>query len=449
MTQTFIPGKDAALEDSIARFQQKLTDLGFNIEEASWLNPVPHVWSVHIRDKDCALCFTNGKGATKKAALASALGEYFERLSTNYFFADFWLGETIANGPFVHYPNEKWFPLTENDELPEGILDARLRAFYDPENELTGSMLIDLQSGNEDRGICTLPFTRQSDEQTVYIPMNIVGNLYVSNGMSAGNTRNEARVQGLSEVFERHIKNRIIAESISLPEIPADVLARYPGVVESIAKLEAEQARKLKKTEKDSLKDEVLHSLLPRAFSRFSQTMMWIDTVNGLIMVDCASAKKAEDTLALLRKSLGSLPVVPLALETPIELTLTEWVRSGTAAQGFQILDEAELKALLEDGGVIRAKKQELVSDEIAVHIEAGKVVTKLALDWQQRIQFVMCDDGSVKRLKFCDELRDQNEDIDREDYAQRFDADFILMTGELAALIQNLVEGLGGEAQR
>lgn len=85
MTQTFIPGKDAALEDSIARFQQKLSDLGFQIEEASWLNPVPNVWSVHIRDKECALCFTNGKGATKKAALASALGEYFERLSTNYF----------------------------------------------------------------------------------------------------------------------------------------------------------------------------------------------------------------------------------------------------------------------------------------------------------------------------------------------------------------------------
>lgn len=240
MTQTFIPGKDAALEDSIARFQQKLADLGFNIEEASWLNPVPNVWSVHIRDKECALCFTNGKGATKKAALASALGEYFERLSTNYFFADFWLGDTIAQGPFVHYPNEKWFPLPEDDSLPEGILDARLRAYYDPENALAAGMLVDLQSGNDERGICALPFTRQSDEQTVYIPMNIVGNLYVSNGMSAGNTRNEARVQGLSEVFERHIKNRIIAESISLPEIPQEVLARYPGVVEAIAKLEAE-----------------------------------------------------------------------------------------------------------------------------------------------------------------------------------------------------------------
>lgn len=155
-------------------------------------------------------------------------------------FADFWLGETIANGPFVHYPNEKWFPLTEDDEVPEGLLDPRLRAFYDPDDQLTASMLVDLQSGNDERGVCGLPFTRQSDGETVYIPMNIVGNLYVSNGMSAGNTANEARVQALSEVFERHIKNRIIAESISLPEIPAEVMARYPGVVESINKLEAE-----------------------------------------------------------------------------------------------------------------------------------------------------------------------------------------------------------------
>ncbi|MGD9424291.1 30S ribosomal protein S12 methylthiotransferase accessory factor YcaO [Pantoea sp. NSTU24] len=240
MTQTFIPGKDAALEDSIARFQNKLQDLGFNIEEASWLNPVPHVWSVHIRDRDCPLCFTNGKGASKKAALASALGEYFERLSTNYFFADFWLGKEIANGDFVHYPNEKWFAVPDDESLPEGILDPRLRAFYDPDQALTASGLIDLQSGHTERGICALPFTRQSDQQTVYIPMNIIGNLYVSNGMSAGNTANEARVQGLSEVFERYIKNRIIAEAISLPAIPDAVMQRYPDVTEAIARLEAE-----------------------------------------------------------------------------------------------------------------------------------------------------------------------------------------------------------------
>ncbi|WP_145513472.1 recombination-associated protein RdgC [Yersinia massiliensis] len=216
-----------------------------------------------------------------------------------------------------------------------------------------------------------------------------------------------------------------------------------------IERLEGEQHRKLKKTEKDSLKDEVLHSLLPRAFSRFNQTFLWIDTVNDLIMVDAASAKRAEDTLALLRKSLGSLPVVPLTLENPIELTLTEWVRSKELPAGFTLMDEAELKAILEDGGVIRCKKQDLFSDEIAVHIEAGKLVTKLALDWQERVQLVLSDDGSLKRLKFSDTLREQNDDIDREDFAQRFDADFILMTSELAALIKNMVEALGGEAER
>lgn len=240
MSQTFIPGKDAALEDSITTFQQQLKKLGFHIEEASLLNPVPNVWSVHIRDRDCPMCFTNGKGASKKAALASALGEYFERLATNYFFADFYLGAKIANGNFVHYPNEKWFALTSDDHLPEGMLDEKLRAFYDPDNNLSASMLIDLQSSNRARGICTLPFIRQSDQQTVYIPMNIIGNLYVSNGMSAGNTQDEARVQALSEIFERHIKNRIIAERISLPVIPEHVMERYPGVVQAVAKLEEE-----------------------------------------------------------------------------------------------------------------------------------------------------------------------------------------------------------------
>ena len=215
-----------------------------------------------------------------------------------------------------------------------------------------------------------------------------------------------------------------------------------------IERLEGEQHRKLKKTEKDSLKDEVLHSLLPRAFSRCNQAFVWIDTVDGGIVVEAASAKRAEDTLALLRKSLGSLPVVPLTLENPIELTLTEWVRSKELPSGFALMDEAELKAILEDGGVIRCKKQDLFSDEIAVHIEAGKLVTKLALDWQERVQLVLSDDGSLKRLKFSDTLREQNEDIDQEDFAQRFDADFILMTSELAALIKNLIEALGGEAQ-
>ena len=238
--QTFILGKDAALEDSITTFQQKLSALGFNIEEASWLNPVPNVWSVHIRDKDCPQCFTNGKGASKKAALASALGEYFERLSTNYFFADYYLGRHLAESEFVHYPSEKWFPIEDENRLPIGILDDNLLHHYDPHNELTPELLIDLQSGNYQRGIVAMPYVRQSDQHTVYIPQSIIANLYVSNGMSAGNTPNEARVQGLSEVFERYVKNKIIADAISLPLIPAEVIARYPSIQASIQKLEEE-----------------------------------------------------------------------------------------------------------------------------------------------------------------------------------------------------------------
>ena len=238
--QTFIPGKDAALEESIEKFQQKLTALGFNIEEASWLNPVPNVWSVHIRDKDCPQCFTNGKGASKKAALASALGEYFERLSTNYFWTDFYLGQDIANSDFVHYPNEKWFPIEDEALLPQGILDDRLFEHFDPNQELTPELLVDLQSGNYERGIVALPYVRQSDQETVYIPQSIISNLYVSNGMSAGNSQFEARVQGLSEVFERYVKNKIIAEAISLPLIPQEVMARYPSIQAAIDKLEQE-----------------------------------------------------------------------------------------------------------------------------------------------------------------------------------------------------------------
>ena len=229
--------------------------------------------------------------------------------------------------------------------------------------------------------------------------------------------------------------------------LPAPVIKQE--LADKVEQLQNEQHRKLKKTEKDSLKDEVLHSLMPRAFSRFTQTFMWIDLDNRLIMVAAVSTKKAEDMLALLRKSLGSLPVVPLTMEMPIELTLTEWVRSGQTPAGFALQDEAELKAILEEGGTIRCKKQALVSDEISSHIENGKLVTQVSMDWQERVSFQINDAFTLKKMKPSDSLADQNDDIEREDIAARFDADFILMTSEYSALIANLISALGGEAQR
>ena len=236
--KTYIKGKDSDLETSISTMQAKLKSFGFDIEEASWLNPVSNVYSVHIRDKTCPLMFTNGKGSTEKACLASALGEYFERLSCNYFFADFYLGEKHSASDFVHYPNERWFD-SSGEKMPEGLMDESLWTHFDPNNELTPAMLFDINSGTGERGICAAPYHRVRDDKAIYIPINVIGNIFVSNGMSAGNTKNEARVQGLSEVFERYVKNKIIAEAICLPEVPAEVIARFPKIEQALNELES------------------------------------------------------------------------------------------------------------------------------------------------------------------------------------------------------------------
>lgn len=231
--ETFIPSKDASLESSIRTLQGKLEKLGIHVEEKSWLNEIEGIWSVHVIDRDCTRLFTNGKGASQLAARASALGEYFERLSTNYFWTHFYLGETIANADFVHYPKEQWFPL-KGDEWPAGLLTPELQQFYNPEGTAVASQLIDLNSGNRERGICAIPYTRLRDEKTVFFPVNLIGNLYVSNGMSAGNTMMEARTQALAEIFERDIKYKIIREGICLPDVPESVINRYPRIATGI-----------------------------------------------------------------------------------------------------------------------------------------------------------------------------------------------------------------------
>lgn len=237
---TCITGKDLPLEQTIANMSGILANLGIKIEIASWRNIIPNVWSLHIRDAHSPMCFTNGKGATKESALASALGEYIERLNCNHFYAGSFWGEDIANAPFVHYPNERWFQPSPGDALPDDILDEYCLSIYDPDGELHGSHLIDTNSGNVERGICSLPFVRQSDGEVVYFPSNLVENLYVSNGMSAGNTLAEAQVQCLSEIFERAVKRDIIAGEMTLPDVPPDVLAKYPRILAGIQGLEAQ-----------------------------------------------------------------------------------------------------------------------------------------------------------------------------------------------------------------
>jgi len=235
---TFILGKDLPLEQTIADMTGILADLGMKIEISSWRNIVPNVWSLHVRDAASPMCFTNGKGATKESALCSALGEFIERLNCNFFYNDQFFGEDIAHSEFVHYPNEKWFKPGANDELPADILDDYCLSIYDAEGELKGSNLIDTNSGNVERGICSIPYQRHSDGETVYFPSNLIENLFLSNGMSAGNNLFEAKVQCLSEIFERAVKRQIIEDEIVLPDVPEHVLVKYPNILAGIKGLE-------------------------------------------------------------------------------------------------------------------------------------------------------------------------------------------------------------------
>ena len=232
-TESFIPGKDASLESTIRTMQDKLALRGFYLNESSLLNPVEGIWSTHVKDRDCPMLFANGKGATELAARASAFGEFFERLGTHYFWTHFYLGKKRGESSFVHYPQEKWFPHGVG-EWPAGILNPELHAFYNPDGAIDSTVLVDLNSGNVERGICALPYTRLRDNAITYFPVNIIGNLYVSNGMAAGNTMMEARSQALSEIFERHVKYRIISEGLCLPDVPDEVIARYPNIAAGI-----------------------------------------------------------------------------------------------------------------------------------------------------------------------------------------------------------------------
>jgi ribosomal protein S12 methylthiotransferase accessory factor len=237
-TETFIPSKDCSLESSIATLLAKLEAIGFHVVERSWLNEIENIWSVHVTDRDCTRLFSNGKGGSELAARASALGEFFERLGTNYFWTHFYLGETVANSAFVHYPNEQWFP-AKGKAWPKGILNAELQKFYNPDKAVRAEQLVDLNSGNAERGICTIPYTRLRDNEVALFPVNVIGNIYVSNGMSAGNTMMEARTQALSEIFERDIKFRIIRDGICLPDVPEEVINRYPRIAAGIRGLRA------------------------------------------------------------------------------------------------------------------------------------------------------------------------------------------------------------------
>lgn len=228
---TFIKGKDESLENSIRLMQSSLSDAGFKIDEVKWLNPAENIYSLHIHDQVCPGLFTNGKGASRKATLASALGEFLERLSTNYFFSDYYLQANQDHQAWLYYPNDRNFKLADFREC----LNEKIWQVYDPHKEWSAEHL--LSFNDDDLLIRTIEMRHAETDQVAYFPMNVLSNLYASNGLSAGNTFEEAHVQGLSEIFERWVKNQILIHNYALPKVPDEVVERFPTVQRAIKSL--------------------------------------------------------------------------------------------------------------------------------------------------------------------------------------------------------------------
>ncbi|GLX79331.1 recombination-associated protein RdgC [Thalassotalea insulae] len=209
---------------------------------------------------------------------------------------------------------------------------------------------------------------------------------------------------------------------------------------EKIAHLEADQSRSATKKEKEQFKEDIIFELLPRAFSRITDTHAYINAEANLIVINTSSRSKAEDFLALLRKALGTLPVTSVSPEKAPDEIMTDWLTEANLGESFQLGLEAEFHAVGDDGAVVRVKNQELDSDEIKAHLDADKFVVKLALEWDDALSCILCDDLAIKRLKFFDVLHEQNEDIDKDDVIARLDADFALMAGEINRFIGDLL---------
>ncbi|WP_448563583.1 recombination-associated protein RdgC [Thalassotalea ganghwensis] len=209
---------------------------------------------------------------------------------------------------------------------------------------------------------------------------------------------------------------------------------------EKIAHLQNEQGRAATKKEKEQFKEDIIFELLPRAFSRVTDTHAYISPSENIIVINTSSRSKAEDFLALLRKVLGTLPVTSVSPERAPDEIMTDWLTEGNLPEPFQLGMEAELHGLGDDGAIIRVKNQDLTSEEMKNHLDADKFVVKTALEWDDAISFILCDDLAIKRVKFFDVLHEQNEDIDKDDVVARLDADFALMAGELNRMINDLL---------
>jgi recombination associated protein RdgC len=228
--------------------------------------------------------------------------------------------------------------------------------------------------------------------------------------------------------------------------LPSSVVNDF--LEEQVQEIESTESRKVSRKERSSLKEEVIFSLMPKAFPRSSLQFAYISLRDSLLVINASSEKRAEDLIHDLREALGSLPLIPLVAKNLTIDLMTQWVNSGELTDNFELGEECELRDNADVSGVIRCKNQNLSSDEILNHLKTGMHVSKLALSWNERVEFVLDEKMAVKRLRFSDLVQEKADEAEVDDVAGQFDVDFTIMTSELSQFVKALLSALGGETE-
>ncbi len=224
--------------------------------------------------------------------------------------------------------------------------------------------------------------------------------------------------------------------------LPATVINQVTKM--RAAELEEQQGFKPGRKQLKELKEQVTDELLPRAFSVYRSTWVWIDPVNGWLVVDAASAAKSDEVLKLLLKSIDKLSLETLHVQQSPVAAMTDWLAADEAPGGFTVDQDTELRASGESKATVRYVRHTLEAEDVRRHIAAGKQCTRLAMTWADKVSFVLTESLTIKRVAPLDVLKENDATTKNED--ERFDGDFVLMTGELGRLISDLVLALGGE---
>jgi recombination associated protein RdgC len=227
--------------------------------------------------------------------------------------------------------------------------------------------------------------------------------------------------------------------------LPASVVREQ--LVERIGQIERDQGRKVYRKERLQLKDEIVQDCLPRAFTRTSKLFAYLDTRSNWLFVDSASAARAEELVGLLRESVGTLLLLlPEVNQSPAH-AMTGWLLHRNLPEDFSLESDCELRDPGEEGGVVRCRGVELASEEVDIHLQAGKQAVKLAVCWEDKLSLVLGEDLVLRRLRFADQLIAENDDMAEADPLAKLDADFALMSDVLSNLQQRLMAVFGGEA--